>query len=151
MKLDDPIPASLTVLGVDPAVAVISTDPAWSGCTVTDRTASGAGGTIHCELDRDLGPGETAPDVVLHVRLGTNVQPGTIINTAKVTALQSDADPGVQLVTLAVQDSATVSTAGRLAMTGFNAATLVGAALVLFIAGLSLALVAVVRNRRRPN
>ena len=36
-------------------------------------------------------------------------------------------------------------------MTGFNAATLVGAALALFIAGLTLALIAVVRNRRRPN
>ena len=98
VKLDDPIPASLTVLGVDPAVAVISTDPAWSGCTrhrIAPRPARAARSTASSTATS--GRDETAPDVVLHVRLGTNVKPGTIINTAKVTAVQSDADPGVQL------------------------------------------------------
>jgi uncharacterized repeat protein (TIGR01451 family) len=147
--LVDEVPDVLRIISVKPADAVGPTDPAWIDCVITDRLPNGYGGTITCELDRELGYAQQTPDVVLHVQLSPTAPAGPILNTATVTAvdLPIPAARGLgQLVTFALQDSALVTTGGRLANTGSS--PLIGIQLALAL--LSLGGMLMLMRRRRP-
>jgi hypothetical protein len=119
---------------------------------VADRLPNGFGGTITCELDRELGYNQVAPDVLLTVQLSPTAPAGPVVNTARVTAYElpkltgTGAVPLTDLVTLALQDSAIVMTPGRLANTGTS--PLLGAQLALVLLVVGGVLVTV--RRRRP-
>jgi uncharacterized repeat protein (TIGR01451 family) len=118
--LVDDVPEVLRIVSVTPADAATPSDPAWVDCAITDRLSSGFGGTITCDLDRGLGYGEQAPDIVLHVQLSPTARAGQIVNTAEVTAtdLPTLAGNGLgALTTLSLRDTAVIETLG-LAMTG---------------------------------
>ncbi|MEO8528417.1 MAG: DUF5979 domain-containing protein, partial [Pseudolysinimonas sp.] len=126
--LVDDVPQVLRILSVTPTDATDPSLPAWIDCVVSDRLPSGFGGVITCTLDRGLGYGQDAPDVLLEVQLSPNAPAGQIVNTAKVTGYELPTyplpgdpgpnDPGFNLTTLALEDSAMVETSGRLAATG---------------------------------
>lgn len=147
--LVDDVPEMLRILKVTPQAATRAGDPEWLGCTVADRLASGLGGTITCELDRDLGANQRTPDVLLEVQLSRGAPAGAIVNTAKVTAYELPTlgvprGGGGQLTTLALQDSAVVMAA--LAVTGASTSGAAQLALVLLAAG---GLLASLRRRAR--
>ncbi|WP_395638872.1 DUF5979 domain-containing protein [Pseudolysinimonas sp.] len=135
--LIDDVPEVLRIITVTPLAAATAGDPGWVDCVVADRLASGFGGTITCELDRDLGAGEQAPDVLLEVQLSPSAPGGAIVNTAKVTAWElptlAGRGGGAQLATLALQDSAVVMT--TLALTGVSPLLASQLALALLVVG----------------
>lgn len=122
-----------------------------------DRLRSGYGGTVRCELDRELGFGQVAPPIVLHARLSPHAPAGVVVNTATATAVEvpgaglaaadDDGDGLGDLVTLSLEDSAAILTPGPLAVTG-------GAPALGALAGLALILLggaAVAIRRRRDD
>ncbi len=112
VRITDPVPSSLRITSVTPEVT--GSGPQWASCTVTNRNADGYGGLVTCVLDRMLGYGETAPDITLAVVVSPNVRAGTILNVGTAIVVEDD----IQLITLALQDTAEVMTAGSLAFTG---------------------------------
>ncbi|MDZ4046266.1 MAG: hypothetical protein U1E32_10895, partial [Rhodoglobus sp.] len=140
--LVDEVPSQLSVVSVTPLDPATDTDPAWGRCAVSDRLANGAGGIVTCTLDRDLGWGQTVPDVVLGVRLEATASPGTIENVVFVTATSVDNE-----VVLEAEAAALIATPGMLALTGATLPIfLVPMALGLIVLG---GVVVVVRSRRR--
>lgn len=141
--LIDDVPEVLRLISVTPTAAASASDPAWVDCVVDKVLPSGFGGEITCELDRDLGYGQRAPAVLLEVQLSPTAKAGAIVNTAKVTAYELPTlapRPGgggapPQLTTLALQDSAVVMTAGRLANTGSSPLLATQLALALLMVG----------------
>lgn len=150
--LVDDVPDILRIIDVEPADAATASDPAWIDCVIDDLLPSGYGGTVTCELDRDLGYGQQAPDVLLHVQLSPTAAAGSIINTATTTAydlptagIAGRGAPLPGLVTLSLQDSAVIMTPGRLAATGWVPVAGIQLALMLLgVGGLLLTL----RRRR---
>ncbi len=120
LTLIDDVPEALRVLSVETAEPAGGSDPDWESCEISERGPTGFGGIITCVLDRDLGHGQVAPDVILEVQLSGNATRGAIVNTARVTAFEVGADgpDETDLATLALEDSAMITTAGRLALTG---------------------------------
>jgi uncharacterized repeat protein (TIGR01451 family) len=121
--LIDDVPEVLRILSVTPAEPATAGDAGWVECVVDDRLPNGFGGTITCELDRDLGAGERTPDVLLEVQLSPSAPGGAVVNTAKVTAWELPTLPDgggtpTDLTTLALQDSAVIMT--TLALTGVS-------------------------------
>lgn len=121
--LIDDVPEVLRIVSVTPQAATTPGAPEWVDCVVDDRLPSGFGGTITCELDRDLGANQRTPDVLLEVQLSPTAPAGAVVNTAKVTAFElptlsppPGGGPAPELTTLALQDSAVILTA--LAATG---------------------------------
>jgi uncharacterized repeat protein (TIGR01451 family) len=149
LVLVDDVPEVLRVIAVTPADAANPGDPAWIDCIVSDRLPGGYGGTITCELDRDLGSGEQTPDILLDVQLSPSASGGPVVNTARVTAWELPTLGGIpvggrgSLTTLALEDSAVVLI--TLALTGTS--SVLGWVLALTLLGLGGALVTV---RRRP-
>ncbi|MGB3911288.1 MAG: DUF5979 domain-containing protein [Pseudolysinimonas sp.] len=147
--LIDDIPEVLRVISVTAADPADAGGPGWVDCVVSDRLPNGYGGTITCELDRDLGSGERAPDVLLDVQLSPSAPGGPVVNTARVTAWELPTLGGIpvggrgSLTTLALEDSAVVLT--TLALTGTSST--LGWVLALTLLSLGGALVTV---RRRP-
>ena len=135
--LIDDVPEVLRILSVTPQAPERAGDPAWVDCEVDDRLPTGFGGTITCELDRDLGAGERTPDVLLEVQLNPAAPAGPIVNTAKVTAWElptlAGRGGGAQLTTLALQDSAAVLVA--LAVTGASPLLAAQTGLALLVVG----------------
>lgn len=138
LTLVDEVPGVLRILEVLPAEAE-RTQPAWRECVVGERQANGYGGTITCELDRDLGFGQRTPDVLIRVQLSPYAKAGPVINTARVTAFEVPSTAGrgedPELVTLALEDSAAILTPGRLAATGWVPAAGIQIALALLTLG----------------
>ncbi len=155
--LIDDVPEVLRLISVTPTAAASASDPAWVDCIVDKVLPSGFGGEITCELDRDLGYGQRAPDVLLEVQLSPIAKAGAIVNTAKVTAYElptlaprpGGGGGGGQLTTLALQDSAVVMTAGRLANTGASPLLATQLALALLVVGGILAALRRVMPRHR--
>jgi uncharacterized repeat protein (TIGR01451 family) len=142
LTLVDEVPSQLSVVSVTPLDPATDTDPAWERCEVSDRLANGAGGIVTCTLDRDLGWGQTVPDVVLGVRLEATASPGTIENVVFVTATSVDNE-----VVLEAEAAALIATPGMLALTGATLPIfLVPMALGLIVLG---GVVVVVRSRRQ--
>jgi uncharacterized repeat protein (TIGR01451 family) len=147
--LIDDVPEVLRILAVTPADPADAGDPGWIDCVVSDRLPNGYGGTITCELDRDLGSGERAPDILLDVQLSPSASGGPVVNTARVTAWELPTLGGIpvggrgSLTTLALEDSAVVLI--TLALTGTS--SVLGWVLAVTLLGLGGALVTV---RRRP-
>jgi uncharacterized repeat protein (TIGR01451 family) len=140
----DPVPGSLKILSVDPVVPTDATSPAWSSCAVTSRLASGYGGTVTCLLDRPLGANGTTPPVNLTVMLNPKAGLGTVINTAHLSGIELG-----DLRTLAdPEDSATISTSGKLALTGTESAPVMLGGLALLLLGIAVSVAAVVLRRR---
>jgi hypothetical protein len=137
--LIDEVPEVLRVLDVTPAAPANPGDAGWVDCVVSDRLPNGYGGTITCELDRDLGSGERTPDVLLDVQLSPAARGGAIVNTARVTAYElptrasSSGGAGPELTTLALQDSALVM--ATLAMTGSSPLLAAQLSLALLVMG----------------
>jgi uncharacterized repeat protein (TIGR01451 family) len=104
-RLVDEVPAQLIVTAVTPADPADDTQPAWEECTVTDRLANGAGGTVECLLDRPLGWGQTVPDVVVAVRLVPGAGAGTVVNTAVIHGTSADDDTTI----MTAEDAALVA------------------------------------------
>jgi len=150
--LEDPIPATLQVLGVNPAAPATATDPAWSECTITGRDDAGYGGLLHCELDRPLGVGERTPPVALSVRLSPTAAAGPLVNVAQLTGVEVEGDPvrAATLPTLSVDDDAVVLSLGTLPNTGAGGWVLAGAAgaLALLLGGAALLVLLALRRRR---
>lgn len=148
VTLIDEVPEVLRLISVTAAAPAHAGDPAWVDCVVTDRLPNGYGGTITCELDRDLGAGEQAPDVVLEVQLSPSAPGGAVVNTARLTAYELPTrgiftGGGGTLTTLALQDSAVVMT--TLALTGTS--PMLGSVIAMTLLGVGGLLVA---SRRRP-
>lgn len=147
--LIDDVPEVLRILEVTPTDPADAGDPGWIGCVVSDRLPNGYGGIITCELDRDLGSGERAPEILLDVQLSPSASGGPVVNTARVTAWELPTLGGIpvggrgSLTTLALEDSAVVLI--TLALTGTSSA--LGWVLAVTLLGLGGALVTV---RRRP-
>lgn len=138
LVLIDDVPEVLRLIQVTPLEPAKDGDAGWVDCVVSDRLPNGYGGVITCELDRDLGAGERAPDVLLDVQLSPSAPGGAVVNTAKVTAWElptlalSPSDPG-ELTTLALQDSAVVMS--TLAMTGASPLLAAQLSLALLVMG----------------
>jgi uncharacterized repeat protein (TIGR01451 family) len=133
--LIDDVPDVLRIIAVTPTAATNAGDPEWVECVVGDRLPSGFGGTITCELDRDLGANQRTPDVLLEVQLSPTAPSGAVVNTANVTAyeLPTLGPRGGQLTTLALQDSAVILT--TLAATGASPQLALQASLALLMMG----------------
>jgi uncharacterized repeat protein (TIGR01451 family) len=138
LVLIDDVPDVLRLIAVTPLEPTKAGDPGWVDCVVSDRLPTGYGGVITCELDRDLGAGERAPDVLLDVQLSPSAPGGAIVNTAKATAyelptLATVPRGGTELTTLALQDSAMVMS--TLAMTGASPLLAAQLSLALLVMG----------------
>jgi len=124
LVLVDELPDVLRLLSVTPAAAVTPDDPDWVECVVADVLPDGYGGSVTCELDRELGYGQRTPDIVLEVQLSPNAPAGAVVNTAKVTAWElptlvaRGGPPGAGLTTLSLQASALAMVVTSLAATG---------------------------------
>lgn len=140
----DPVPNSLKILSVDPAAPSDADSPAWTSCVVTDRLASGYGGTVTCLLDRPLGALGSVPAVNLTVMLNPRAGLGTVMNTAHVSGIELG-----DLRTLAdPEDSASISSSGRLALTGIESAGVMFGGLALLLLGIAVSIAAIVLRRR---
>jgi large repetitive protein len=140
--LIDDVPDVLRIISVTPTAATTAGDPEWVDCVVDDRLPSGFGGTITCELDRDLGANQRTPDVLLEVQLSPTAPSGAVVNTARVTAFElptlglrggGGGGGGGALTTLALQDSAVILT--TLAATGASPLLAFQTALTLLMVG----------------
>jgi uncharacterized repeat protein (TIGR01451 family) len=150
LVMTDPVPGVLRILSVTPVVPTDPKAPAWSSCVVTARQGDGYGGTVTCDLDRPLGSGVAAPDIVLHVQLSPKAPGGAIMNVAQLTGKESPSNAAVRpggLTTFDLTDDAVILSAAALAMTGVTVT--LGLQLMASLLGAGLVLVLIARFRRR--
>jgi hypothetical protein len=133
VEIIDQVPASLRITSVTPKVT--ASGPQWKSCTVTGRGPDGYGGLVTCVLDRMLGYGDTAPDVILAVEVNPQVTSGVIVNVGTAVVVED----GFQLPTL--------SLAGSLALTGLASGIALQLGIVLLLAGGMLLVAQFLRRR----